>query len=147
MAAGTWTVYAKAKEEVYKANVDLDTHVFKALLLKATHTPDTTNHDQLSDLTADELASTNGYARVTLSPLVLRTTTVTKFYASAAMVWTANGGVLADIKYVVIYDDSHADDIPICILDLNSGGGDIADIADGTALRILVPAAGFFATA
>lgn len=146
MAAGTWTVYAEAKEAIYKAEVDLDGHTFKALLLDNGHTPDTTNHDQLSDITADELPSTNGYARVTISPLVLRTGATTKFYASAPIVWTANGGPLADIKYVVIYDDSHADDIPVCILDLNSGGSDIADIVDGTALRILVPANGFFHT-
>lgn len=146
MAAGTWTVYGPAKEAVYEGDIDLDGHVFKALLLKATYTPDTTNHDQLSDITAHELATTNGYGRITVSHATLRTAAVVKFYATSPLIWTADGGALADIKYVVIYDDTHADDRPLCYLDLNSGGGDIADVADGTALRVLVPAAGFFHT-
>lgn len=146
MAAGTWVVYAPAKEAIYKAEVDLDGHVFKAALLDSGHTPDTTNHDQLSDISGDEMATANGYGRYTLGHLVLRTTTVTKFYASSPAVFTAVGGALSGIKYCVIIDDTHAQKIPVAILDLNSGGGAIDDVADGTALRVLVPAAGFFHT-
>lgn len=143
MAAGTWTAYGPAKEALGKAAIRFDGgHVLKMGLFKATYTPDASNHDQLSDLTTHELSG-NGYDRFTLAPTWTRVGTVTKFAATANAVFQAVGGPLADIKYAVIFDDDHADDIPICYLDLNSGGGDIPDVVADTALRVIVPTNGF----
>lgn len=143
MAAGTWTPYGPAKEALGKAAIRFDGgHVLKMALLKDTYTPDATNHDQLSDLTAHELSG-NGYSRFTLDPTWSRTGTVTKFSAASNAVFQAIGGDLDDIKYAVIFDDDHADDIPICYLDLNDGGGAIAAVAEDTALRVSAPANGF----
>jgi hypothetical protein len=143
MAAGTWTPYGPFKEALGAGEVLLDgSHVIKMILLDSTHVPDATNHDALADISGDEMSG-NGYARFTLAPTWTRSGTVTKFAATANAVFQALGGDLVGIKYAVIIDDTHADKMPICYLDLDVGGGAIDDVVDDTALRINVPTNGF----
>lgn len=143
MAAGTWTPLGSAKEALGKAELRFDgVHDLVMILLSSSYTPDATNDEVLADVVANEISG-NGYARFSLTPTWTRTGTVTKFAATAAAIFQALGGDLTGIKYAMIFNDDHANDLLVCYLDLNDGGGAIADVVEDTALRILVPANGY----
>jgi hypothetical protein len=123
-------VYDKAKLRFAKGEIDLDSHTFKAVLLKNAHTPAKDTHDLLADITADEIGGTGyvtgGWALTGVT--VTRATVTVKFDAADL----STPALANDFRYIAIYDDTHADDALLCLVDpgeLKSPGGLVVILA------------------
>lgn len=101
-------LFDDAVKNIANGLIDLDSHVFKAVLTNTE--PDTTTHDLLNDIT--QIASTGGYAAVTLTTSLAETDTDSGIWAflSSDPAWTASGADIAAHQYLVIYDDTASGD-------------------------------------
>lgn len=61
MAAGTFTLYGAAKENIAKALIDLDSDNFQVVLTTASYTPVVNTHSTWADVSATEVSGT-GYS-------------------------------------------------------------------------------------
>lgn len=144
MAAGTWSVYGPAKTRLVNADIDLNGHTFICLLLGTGYTPNLTTDDDLSDIVANEIADA-GYARQTLTGVAVS-------YSGGTVTFDSNDvsfGTAATItaKRAAIFDDSHASDALLCVVDLNTAGtGSQASSTTGT-FQITMDATGIFTVA
>ena len=105
MAAGTFTLYDSVAELIADGTHDLDTHVFKIVLLTSTYTPSAA-HSAYADLT-NELATAFGYTvgGGTLTTVTWAQTGGVATFDSDNFVWTASGGSIT-ARYGVIYNDT-----------------------------------------
>ena len=135
-------MYAKAKLALANGLIDFDTHAFKINLYSSTSNADTlTAHAALSDIT-NQLATANGYTQNDKS------VTITTADSSGTItidettnpVWTASTGSIA-ARFAVIYDDTHADDIPVFVCLLDTAPADVT-ATDGNTLTITMNASG-----
>lgn len=143
-AAGKWKLYAKAKEAIANGDIDLNGHSFKIALFLSTSNCDTlTAHDALADLT-NQVATAFGYTQnskaVTLS--VSESGGTVTVDETTNPVWTASGGSIT-ARFAVIYDDTHADDMPLCVCLLDTAPADVT-ATDGNTLTITMNASGLF---
>jgi len=141
-AAGKWKMYAKAKLAIANGDIDFNGHSFKINLYLSTSNCDTlTAHDALADLT-NQVATAFGYTQNT------KAVTITTADASGTItidettnpVWTASGGAIT-ARFAVIYDDTHADDMPICVCLLDTAQADVT-ATDGNTFTITMNASG-----
>jgi hypothetical protein len=143
-AAGKWKLYAKAKLAIANGEVDLDTHAFKINLYLSTSNVDTlTAHDALADLT-NQVATAFGYTQDTKAVTITTadsggTITVDE---TTNPVWTAAGGSIT-ARFAVIYDDTHAGDMPVCVCLLDTAPADVT-ATDGNTFTITQNASGIF---
>jgi len=144
MAAGKWKVYAKAKLAIANGELDLDTHSFKINLYLSTSNCDTlTAHDALADLT-NQVATNFGYTQDTKAVTITTadsggTITVDE---TTNPVWTASGGSIT-ARFAVIYDDSHANKMPLCVCLLDTAPADVT-ATTGNTFTITQSASGLF---
>lgn len=117
-------IYPNAKLKMLGAEIDLDGHTFKALLLDSGHVPNSAN-TQLSNITGDELPSSGNYARVTLQNVTLGLNGTSVKFDASDLVWNS---ATFDASYLVIYDDTHADDLLLCLFDF----GGSKSVSNGT---------------
>ena len=142
MASGKWKMYEQAKLAIANGEVDFDTHVFKINLYLFTSNANTLSGiDELTDLT-NQVATAFGYTQNS------KVVTITTSQSSGTVtidettnpVWTASGGSIT-ARFAVIYDDTHALDIPVyvCLLDVTP-----ADVTatDGNTLTININVSG-----
>lgn len=144
MAAGKWKMYESAKLAWANGTIDFDSHSFKINLYLSTSNADTLTAatiTQLTDIT-NQVATNFGYTQNT------KAVTITTANAAGTItidettnpVWTASGGSIT-ARFAVIYDDSHASDMPcfVCLLDVAP-----ADVTatDGNTLTITMNASG-----
>lgn len=146
MPAGAWKVYSAAAEKVAKGTLDLDTHVFRIVLLTSAYTPNQNTHALFSDVSAAQVAAGGGYAThgLAITQAVVRSGANTNFDCDDKS-WSAS---TITAKYAVIVRDADAnaalvagDDI-LAYCDLETGGGSISTTA-GT-LAITMNAGGLF---
>lgn len=123
-------VYHSAKEHIAKSAIDLDSHTFKMALLSSSHTPDQTNDTVLTDVSTEEVSGT-GY---TAGGYTLANVTVTR--SGATVKFDADDIVVnaldPSFRYAVVYDDTHASDALLCLLDpgaLQEPAGDAVKLA------------------
>lgn len=141
MAAGKWKMYEPAKLALANGLIDFDGHSFKINLYLSTSNANTLTHDQLSDLT-NQVATNFGYTQNT------KAVTITTANSSGTItidettnpVWTASGGAIT-ARFAVIYDDTHADDIPVFVCLLDTTPADVT-ATDGNTLTITMNASG-----
>ena len=140
MAVGSFQIYKKFKERLINKEIDMDTDVFKALLLTSSHTPNLGTQNDLADISANEHAATGNYARVTLASVAFTASGNNWNWDSADIAFNAASTITA--KYLVIYDDTHASDALVCYVDLDTGGGSVSSTASaftvGTPSNIIV---------
>ena len=119
MAAGAWQFYYTALERLMDGTYDLDNDTFTCMLLSNSHSPDLAAHDNLADISGDEIADTD-YARVNLTSVTWDETNGTVTFDCADI----NFGTSVDIsaRYAIIFDDTHVSDGLLCYSDLNNGG-------------------------
>lgn len=144
MAAGKWKLYAKAKEAIANGDIDLNGHSFKINLYSSSSNADTlTAHDQLTDIT-NQLSTANGYTQntkaVTLS--VSESGGTVTVDETTNPVWTASGGSIT-ARFAVIYDDTHAQDHPLCVCLLDTTPANVT-ATDGNTFTITMNASGLF---
>lgn len=143
-AAGKWKLYEAAKLAIINGEIDFNAHSFKVNLYLSTSNCDTlSGHDQLSDLT-NQVATAFGYTQDTKAVTIATsqsggTTTVDE---TTNPVWTASGGSIA-ARFAVIYDDTHANDIPVCVCLLDTAPADVT-ATDGNTFTININASGLF---
>jgi hypothetical protein len=141
MAAGKWKMYESAKLAWANGLIDFDGHSFKINLYLSTSNANTLTHDQLSDLT-NQVATNFGYTQNT------KAVTITTANSSGTItidettnpVWTASGGSIT-ARFAVIYDDTHADDIPVFVCLLDTAPADVT-ATDGNTFTITMNASG-----
>ena len=115
MAAGTYTLYNRARKKLVNGTFDLDTNVFRCKLYKGQAAASVS----LSTLSLlSQIGTTNAVANV--SAYTLSGIALTALAGSATMKWdandlviTASGGNAASIQYAVIYNS------------LSAGGGHV----------------------
>lgn len=134
MAADPWQVYASLVEFAGDGTVDLDNDTFVAILLDSGHTPDVNTHDELADVVGDELASTNGYERQTLTGVTWVRSGANVTFTCNPFVFEADGGPIV-ARYCAIFDDTSSGDklVAICLLD--DSPADVT-VTDGNTLTI-----------
>lgn len=140
MATGTITLYNNAKLKLVDGSFDLDTHTFKIILLNNSHAFNAA-HTQLSDVTANQLATANGYTQnsMTLGSVTLGQTGGVVTFDAADVVWTASGsGITA--SYAVVYNDTVANDL--LLFNMTFSGPESA--GSGTNFNIIWDATGIF---
>ena len=119
MAVGKWHAFSELFERMANAEIDFGSDTFKAIILGAGYTPDQNGDGDLADVVASEIAD-SGYARVTLSGIA-----IARVSGQTRINWDSldfGDDVSLTGKYIVIYDDTHADDALVCICDLNTAG-------------------------
>jgi hypothetical protein len=143
-AAGQWKMYESAKLAWANGTIDFDSHSFKINLYLSTSNANTLTAatiTQLSDIT-NQVATNFGYTQNT------KAVTITTANSSGTItidettnpVWTASGGSIT-ARFAVIYDDSHANDMPIAVCLLDTAPADVT-ATDGNTFTITMNASG-----
>jgi hypothetical protein len=107
MAATAWAFYNTAKKYLMTGDIDLDTDTFRmALFTSASNALSSANLSVLGSV-SNQVSEANGYSS---SGKLLSTLWSTGASASEmrwnadAVVWTATGGSITNVKYAVIFE-------------------------------------------
>lgn len=146
MAVGNFTVFNIAKEKIAKAQIDLDSDSFKAMLTTSSQSIDATfagssTNCRKADLTA-EVSGTGYTAGGTAITMSVTRSTGTVTVDSTDPQWTT---ATITAKYLIIYDDTNANKDLLGFYDLDTGGGSVSSTA-GT-FQVTVNASGLFTLA
>ena len=147
MAAGKWRLYEIAKEAIAQGTIDLDSDTFKINLYLSTSNADTlakaTVTANLTSIT-NQVATNFGYTQdtkaVTLS--VSESGGTVTVDETTNPVWTASGGDIT-ARFAVIWDDTHATNMPLCVCELDTTPADVT-ATDGNTFTINMNASGVF---
>lgn len=135
-------MYELAKLALANGEIDFNADSFKINLYLSTSNCDTlSGHDQLTDLT-NQVATAFGYTQNTKAVTIATsqaagTTTVDE---TTNPVWTAAGGSIT-ARFAVIYDDTHANDIPLFVCLLDTAPADVT-ATDTNTFTITINASG-----
>lgn len=119
MAAGTWQVYFTARQRLMDGTYDIDGDTWTAILLDNAHTPDLAAHNDLTDLTSDEITDTD-YARVTIAGVTWDETNGIVTFDCNDIEFATTADISA--RYCAIFNTTAAEGL-LCYVDLNDGGG------------------------
>ncbi len=116
-----------------KGTIDFFSDTFKAILMDTGFTFDKENHGELLDVEGNEIGSGNGYTQQDITLTTDSAWAVSNNEASIS--WndlhiTADGGNIQTFKGVIIYDDSHTDNVILGYIDL----GESVSLEDGMSL-------------
>ena len=109
-----------------KGNVDMDTDVFKIILMDTGFVYDRATHHEYADVSASELATGNGYTvktktltgiSITRNDTLYKTTTT---WSNPS--WTASGGAIGPSPGAFILDETVTDDPLVCYIDFGGEG-------------------------
>ncbi len=134
-AAGKWKMYESAKLAWANGEIDFNSHSFKINLYLSTSNANTLTAatiTQLSDIT-NQVSTNFGYTQND------KAVTITTANSSGTItidettnpVWTASGGSIT-ARFAVIYDDTHANDMPICVCLLDTAPADVTATTGNT---------------
>lgn len=105
MAATAFTLYDKAKKKLMDGTIDLNTNVFKAQLHTSASNASTSTLSTAASVD-NQVSNGNGYATGGKSLTSITWTTGASAseyrFDAADLVWTATGGSIANVKYLVI---------------------------------------------
>lgn len=114
----TVSTFANFYLELAKGTHNFSSHTFKMALTNTA--PVTATDDHFADIT--ELAAGNGYtaggATVTVSSVTLASSVCQIVFATTTI--TASGGSIGPFRYLVIYNDTAANDELVMSIDLGS---------------------------
>lgn len=106
MAAGAWAFYNEAKKYLGQGDIDLNGSTFRMGLYTSASTANTatlSRHDQVdNEVTEGNGYSSSGKALTGVSWTAGASASEFRFNANA-LVWTATGGNIANIKFAVIF--------------------------------------------
>lgn len=144
MAAGAWTFYNIAKKKLMDGSFDLDTNTFRMSLYTSASNAATLTLSTRTSVT-NEVTEANGYSS-SGKPLASVTWAVgasaTEYrWNAAAIVWTAAGGSIANIKFAVIWQSSGVADKLLCFSQLSTAQ---FTVTSGNTLTITPSANGIF---
>jgi len=142
MAAGAWKMYEQAKLALANGLIDFDTHSFRINLYLSTSNANTLSGTAALASLTNQVATNFGYTQNT------KAVTITTANAAGTItidettnpVWTASGGAIT-ARFAVIYDDTHADDMPVFVCLLDTTPADVT-ATDGNTFTITMNASG-----
>ena len=119
--AVTMTLSNHFKFQLASGNIDFDADSFKIILMNTTFAFDKDTHATLALVTADQLATLNGYTQNTKA-LANVSVSEDDVNDKAAITWddaqwTASGGSIGPSGAAIIYDDTTADDTVVGCID------------------------------
>lgn len=128
-----------------QGDIDLDTDTFKIVLLNSSHVFTQAN-TTLANITANQLATANGYTQDTkaLTSVTWTQSAGTATFDAADTSWTASGGSIA-ADDAAIYDDTATAPVDALMCSIDFGGTQTA--GDGTNFVITYNASGIFTIA
>lgn len=108
--ASSLTIYNKAKEELFKGNVDLDGATIKLALVTSSYTPAPTTDNEWADVSANEVASGDGYTTggETLASLSVSESGGTVTFDAADVTWSS---LSKTFRYGVLYISGTVDGV------------------------------------
>lgn len=126
MAVGPFTIFDRAMPKLTNGIIDLDTHTFRAILcsnaqaLAATFAGTSTDCRK-ADLTG-EFTTGGGYTAngIALSSVTLSRTADVVVFDADNLLWSAL--TLANLCYLVVFDDSAANEDLLGFVEVNVGG-------------------------
>jgi hypothetical protein len=149
MASGVVTIFSKNKADIRENDIVAGT--FKIALITSAWTPDSsvTGNSLFSDMSANELATANGYTAggITLGTVVATAITGGYKLSSGSAVWTATGGNIPAWRYAVLYMSGTVWGKVNPVVGYFLGDSTPADVPAttvGNTLTINPPAAGWF---
>lgn len=149
MAAGKWKLYETAKLAIINGDVDFAADSFKVNLYLSTSNADTLTAgtiDILTDIT-NQVATAFGYTQndeaITITSAQSGGTVTVDGTTNPE--WLASGGAITG-RFAVLYDDTHASDLPIAVCLLDTTPADVS-AADGVTLTITINVSGVFTMA
>jgi hypothetical protein len=146
MAAGKWKLYESAKLAIHNGEVDVNSDSFKINLYLSTSNADTLTAATISALTdiTNQVATAFGYTQNTKAITVTAANSAGTITVDETTnpVWTASGGSIT-ARFAVIYDDTHANDLPIAVCLLDTAPADVT-ATDGNTFTITMNASGVF---
>jgi hypothetical protein len=114
--------------------VDLESDSFIVILMAAGFVFNKATHHKYSDVSANELATLNGYTQkdkaLSLTAITENDTDGRCDVTFDPVAWTADGGNIGPASGAIIIDDTHANDIIVGYIDF---GGNYTQIDGGTA--------------
>lgn len=148
-AAGKWKVYEAAKLAYANSLIDFDSHTFRIGLFLSTSNADdlTLANAFLADFT-NQHAGAFGYTQVAEGVGKLVTLTTARSGGTVTIdettnpSWTAAGGPIT-ARFAVIFDDSHASNIAVCVSVLDTAPADVT-ATDTNTFTITMNVAGLF---
>jgi hypothetical protein len=150
MAAGNWIVYDIFKVNFGNKMMDMDADTFKCMLLTDNYTPSLTADEVYTDISADEVSSTNtGYTigGQTISGLSWTEDGSTTTWDASGNIaqWTAGSANLT-ARYASIYDDTVSSPVAdplVCYSLLDTTPADVT-ATNGNTFTITPHASGIF---
>jgi len=147
--AGKWKIYEKAKEDIAKGVIDLDTNAFRINLYLSTSNANTLTKATINDMgdITNEVATNFGYTQgaKTVTLAVTESAGTVTVDETTNPVWTASGGAIT-ARYAVIYkyvDSTPANNTPLCVCLLDTAPADVT-ATDGNTFTITMNASGVF---
>ena len=144
MAAGTWTLYNRARRKLVNGTIDLDTPVLRCRIFKgqAAASVSASTLSLLSQIgTTNRAANMSDYTLSGVALTAIAASATHKFTANNLVI-TASGGNAASAQYAVVYNS------------LSAGGGHLLmwnklstaafTVTSTNTLTITTPANGFF---
>ncbi|HET56884.1 MAG TPA: hypothetical protein ENN35_00395 [Deltaproteobacteria bacterium] len=132
----TCTLSNHYKFQLLSGNIDFDADTFKIILMNTTFAFDRDAHATRADVTANQLATGNGYTQddKTLANAQVSEDDVNdKGKATFDNVtWTASGGDIGPTGAAIIYDDTTADDTVVGCIDF----GTDYTVPDGSSFQL-----------
>lgn len=135
MAAGKWKMYESAKLAWANGEIDFDTHSFKINLYTSTSNADTLTAGTINSLASitNQVATAFGYTQNTKAVTITTSNTAGTITIDETTnpVWSASGGSIT-ARFAVIYDDTHASDMPIAVCLLDTTPADVTATSGNT---------------
>lgn len=133
----TVTISNEFKYERGIGAVDFSSDTFRAILMGSGFSFNTDTHGTYADVSGSEIAGGNGYTvgGETLSVSSVWSQDNINDNASLTwsnVTWTASGGAIPDFDAVIIYDDTHADDVVVGCVTLDS----TVSLSDGSGFQL-----------
>lgn len=143
-AAGKWKLYEAAKLAIANGEIDFDNHAFKINLYLSTSNANTLSGTSTLAALTNQVATAFGYTQNTKAVTIAtsQTSGTVTVDETTNPQWTASGGSIT-ARFAVIYDDTHANDIPVCVCLLDTAPADVT-ATDGNTLTININASGLF---
>jgi len=142
MSAGNFTFYNAFKLNLAKAEVDLDTNTFKAVLLSSSYTPNVASQSILSDISGNIITDSD-YVAQTLGSVTVTESGGTVTFDSADINFGSSVTITA--KYLALYDDTSANDKLVVYVDLDTSGGSVSSTS--STFQVTINASGIFTLA
>lgn len=144
MAAGAWTFYNIAKKKLMDGSIDLDTNTFRMSLYTSASNAATltlsTRTSVTTEVTEQFGYSSSGKPLASITWAVGASATEWRWNC-AAIVWTAAGGSIANVKFAVIWQSSGVADKLLCFSQLSTAQ---FTVTSGNTLTITPSANGIF---